>query len=249
MISTAEPSNNLFQSILPIINLGIVLNFGFISIFVVNNLFKSTYKKIEKLKERIGDNVSELDPEIILTPEAQVLADNQNKISIMFACFYPCVSHNLIHVLAVFYGFMFLIFICFRITLGDFSALKIFHINLVFSIFVILEATRIIMSLNVSDRKKAAHILGKKNNIGLEEEFFPLFFGQPLGMKWALAILGIFSIITIFLCQKINLSIYVSDTFNSSFIVVNLFLIFLVKILYNIVNRFKIQRIEISARK
>ncbi len=230
----------MHQNILPLVALGLVLNFGFVSIFVVRNLFLSTHNIIEHIKAKFTRYTSS---NVLFgnDPSVTVFTKYQNKVISIEKVFYSSVVHNLIHALAIINGFVFLIFICFASLFVDGCSqntkMLVFHINAILLVVTLIEASRILFALIIPKRENVQKRI-KIGGIKPEEEFMPYFYKTKTGGLFLLVVLVILLGIYWQVCLKTQPDF--KEKTIAILLLINLYLIFVIKVIYNLYIRVRI---------
>lgn len=222
---------------IPLISLGLVLNFGFVSIFVARNLFKSTKNILEGLNFKLSDLA------IKDETDQNVLVRSQDELNQMAGVFYASVCHNLIHALAVAVGFIFLLLNWYSTYFNEASPSWLslaFCINLLFLCFTISEGVRILMPLVFSKRRKVQYFANAVTG-NPEEEIFPFSYRNLYGaISFSIGVVVINIVHYVYYVKKAE---GVSIELVESLLIINLFLIFTIKVIFNLLIRLKLWRI------
>ena len=233
------------KDIIPLITLGAVLNFGFVSLVVVRNLFATTKAGLSDLDEELTKKVSENFPaDFILEVEgsSEKLAKKQERINCLNISFYPLLLHNLMHALIIIYSFTVLIAICFNKT--DQYVTALFHIGVVMSFFMCLEIGRLVQVSRISDQGRINKIFSLKSINTPESSFLPLYYFSKGGLTLIFILAAVYIVGYFLLCEGSYLKPTVLNT--QTLIVINLYLLIVAKVLLNLYYRANIYLIKME---
>lgn len=236
-----------WDTLYPLISLGVVINLTFAAIANITSLFPYTYALIVDVNNKIAKRADLSLPDSFLEDPAsfEKLKKAKRILTNLEIGYKSAIGHSLSHSLAVFYGLTIIAFNAnyhlFDENFHEEHLYYFFHMNILFLLFMLLEVVRIIHILMNRKRRAFRYLIDGDHKLEPHARFFPSYYFNRRGIIASFIIVAAAFVLWKTCCTAENQQYYYSII--PPIITLNLYLILLVKITMNANCRLRIHRI------